>query len=131
MKRTVDDESPAYRSLPAYRATVCSRSVVKDYGMRIVSPAPAPRRPRLYFSVFLQALPVDPTIVRDLRTLRKAETSWDALLDPSRFYRFVYALQVNGTANLSLSNGNPCTMVRLRVVRSATEFSVLAGCEPE
>ena len=44
--------------------------------------------------VSFQALPVDPTVVRNLRSLRKAETSWNALLDPSRCYRFVYALQV-------------------------------------
>lgn len=44
--------------------------------------------------VLFQALPVDPTVVRNLRSLRKAETSWNFLLDPRRCYRFVYALQV-------------------------------------
>lgn len=41
-----------------------------------------------------QALPVDPTVVRDVRLLRKVESGWDTLLDPHRCYRFVYALQV-------------------------------------
>ena len=43
---------------------------------------------------YSKALPVDPTVVRNLRSLRKAETDWNALLDPGRCYRFAYALQV-------------------------------------
>lgn len=54
----------------------------------------------------IQTLPLDPTVVRDLRSLRKVESGWNTLLDPRRCYRFVYSLQVVDafcTARINLS----------------------------
>ncbi|CAM9976422.1 unnamed protein product [Discosporangium mesarthrocarpum] len=43
----------------------------------------------------LQALPADPTLVAELRSLRRAEEEgWESLLDPSSLYKMIYSLQV-------------------------------------
>ncbi|CAN0537763.1 unnamed protein product, partial [Ectocarpus sp. 12 AP-2014] len=76
----------------------------------------------------LQALPMDPTVLRDLRSLHKAESSWDALLDPSRCYRFVYALQVVDafcTSRANLSGPKSVESVLAWVLR----FGRLGGVE--
>lgn len=82
---------------PHPRTRACVRLIVAVFCCRVRFTRPDP-----------QALPMDPTVLRDLRSLRKAESSWDALLDPGRCYRFVYALQVIDMENPDLWREAAC-----------------------